>query len=119
MGTLITERISPATEYIRCRNATYPTLEKFDLFWNHGASWRAAWRCEHALCVSRGARCQVDVEGPNLLQVPDELVCEATTADHDQLRDLLVNTMSGVIELAVPLEVDWASGPSWAEAEKH
>ena len=54
-----------------------------------------------------------------LLQVHDELVCEATTADHDQLRDLLVNTMSGVIELAVPLEVDWASGPSWAEAEKH
>ena len=54
-----------------------------------------------------------------LLQVHDELVCEATTADHDQLRDLLVDTMSGVIELAVPLEVDWASGPSWAEAEKH
>ena len=54
-----------------------------------------------------------------LLQVHDELVCEATKADHDQLRDLLVSVMSGVIELAVPLDVDWASGPSWAEAEKH
>ena len=54
-----------------------------------------------------------------LLQVHDELVCETTDADHDQLRDLLVDTMAGVIELAVPLEVDWASGPSWAEAEKH
>jgi DNA polymerase-1 len=54
-----------------------------------------------------------------LLQVHDELVCETVAAEHDALRDLLVQTMSGVIELAVPLEVDTATGPSWAEAEKH
>ncbi len=54
-----------------------------------------------------------------LLQVHDELVCETTPEELDDLRDVLTTTMGGVIELAVPLEVDSASGPSWAEAEKH
>jgi DNA polymerase I len=54
-----------------------------------------------------------------LLQVHDELVCETTEGEVDELRDLLVTAMGAVIELAVPLEVDWARGPSWAEAEKH
>ncbi|CAN5251577.1 DNA polymerase I [soil metagenome] len=62
---------------------------------------------------ARGLRSQL------LLQVHDELVCETIPDEHDELRDLLVTTMAGVIELAVPLEVDSASGPSWAEAEKH
>ncbi len=54
-----------------------------------------------------------------LLQVHDELVCETAPGEQDQLRALLVEAMAGVADLTVPLEVDTASGPSWAEAEKH
>lgn len=54
-----------------------------------------------------------------LLQVHDELVCETAPGEEDQLRALLVETMAGVADLAVPLEVDTASGSSWADAEKH
>jgi DNA polymerase-1 len=61
----------------------------------------------------RGLRSQL------LLQVHDELVCETFPAEQDTLRELLVTEMSGVADLAVPLEVDTAAGRSWAEAEKH
>ncbi len=54
-----------------------------------------------------------------LLQVHDELVCETIPEEQDELQELLVTTMSGVIDLDVELEVDTAAGPSWAEAEKH
>lgn len=54
-----------------------------------------------------------------LLQVHDELVCETAPGEEDALRALLVERMGGVMDLAVPLDVDTAAGPSWAEAEKH
>jgi DNA polymerase-1 len=54
-----------------------------------------------------------------LLQVHDELVCESAPGEEDALRELLVDAMSGVVDLAVGLDVDTAVGPSWAEAEKH
>jgi len=54
-----------------------------------------------------------------LLQVHDELVCETAPGEEETLRALLTETMAGVANLAVPLEVDTATGPSWAEAEKH
>ena len=54
-----------------------------------------------------------------LLQVHDELVCETAPGEEEQLRELLVTQMSGVADLAVELEVDTASGTSWATAEKH
>ena len=54
-----------------------------------------------------------------LLQVHDELVCETAPGEEEQLRELLVTEMAGVVDLAVPMEVDTASGPSWADAEKH
>ncbi len=54
-----------------------------------------------------------------LLQVHDELVCETAAGEEDELRALLVERMAGVADLVVPLEVDTASGPSWAAAEKH
>ena len=61
----------------------------------------------------RGMRSQL------LLQVHDELVCETWPGEEDALRELLVEEMSSVMALSVPLEVDTAVGPSWAEAEKH
>jgi len=54
-----------------------------------------------------------------LLQVHDELVCETAPGEEEQLHALLVREMAGVVDMAVPLEVDTATGPSWAEAEKH
>ena len=54
-----------------------------------------------------------------LLQVHDELICETAPGEEDTLRELLVSEMRGVAELAVPLEVDTASGRSWFDAEKH
>lgn len=59
------------------------------------------------------------MESQLLLQVHDELVCETAPGEEDDLRELLVREMAGVAELAVPLDVDTATGPSWAEAEKH
>jgi DNA polymerase-1 len=54
-----------------------------------------------------------------LLQVHDELVCETAPGEEEALRELLATEMAGVADLAVPLDVDTAAGPSWAEAEKH
>ena len=54
-----------------------------------------------------------------LLQVHDELVCETAPGEEEQLRELLIAEMAGVVDLAVPLDVDTASGTSWATAEKH
>ena len=54
-----------------------------------------------------------------LVQVHDELICEVAPGEGEAVRDLLVNEMAGVAELAVPLEVDTAFGASWFDAEKH
>jgi len=54
-----------------------------------------------------------------LLQVHDELVCETAPGEEALLRELLVEEMSSVMSLQVALDVDTASGPSWAAAEKH
>jgi DNA polymerase I len=66
-----------------------------------------------ARMAERGMRSQL------LLQVHDELVCETVEGEEDALRELLVEEMGGVADLAVPLEVDTAFGPSWFDAEKH
>jgi DNA polymerase-1 len=62
---------------------------------------------------------QRDLDAQVLLQVHDELVCETTRDAAAELRDLLETRMSGVVDLAVSLEVDTAHGPSWYAAEKH
>ncbi|HVL99438.1 MAG TPA: DNA polymerase I [Egibacteraceae bacterium] len=67
----------------------------------------------HERMAARGMGSQL------LLQVHDELVCETAPGEEEELRELLVDAMGGVADLAVPLEVDTALGPSWAEAEKH
>jgi DNA polymerase-1 len=67
----------------------------------------------HERMAERGMRSQL------LLQVHDELVCEAVEGEEEDLRALLVAEMAGVADLAVPLDVDTASGRSWFDAEKH
>jgi DNA polymerase-1 len=72
-----------------------------------------------AMVAVAGEMTRRNLSSQLLLQVHDELVCEAVPEEQDTLRDLLVKRMSGVVDLAVPLEVDTASGSSWATAEKH
>lgn len=52
-----------------------------------------------------------------LLQVHDELVFEAPAEEFDALSTMVVEAMSGVVELEVPLEVSVARGENWALAK--
>ena len=50
-----------------------------------------------------------------LLQVHDELVLEVPEDELEAVRKLVVDTMSGVYPLVVPLKVDTSSGRNWLE----
>jgi DNA polymerase-1 len=52
-----------------------------------------------------------------LLQVHDELVFESPADEVERLSEMAASAMSGVAELAVPLDVSVASGPNWAVAK--
>jgi DNA polymerase-1 len=67
---------------------------------------------QHALDRS-GLRTQL------LLQVHDEVILEVPEDEMDAARDLVVAELSGVAELAVPLDVDTAYGSTWFDAQKH
>jgi DNA polymerase I len=54
-----------------------------------------------------------------LLQVHDEVILEVPDDEVDAALDLVVTTLSNVVELAVPLEVDTALGATWYDAQKH
>jgi DNA polymerase I len=54
-----------------------------------------------------------------LLQVHDEVILEVPEAELERARQLVVDTLGGVVELAVPLEVDTAFGATWFDAQKH
>ena len=51
-----------------------------------------------------------------LLQVHDELVFEVAKGELEQIRALVVEKMSNVVKLSVPLEVQVGTGRSWDEA---
>ncbi len=52
-----------------------------------------------------------------LLQIHDELIFEAPPEEIDAIEQLVVEEMSGVMELLVPLKVDTKRGKNWAECE--
>jgi DNA polymerase I len=54
-----------------------------------------------------------------LLQVHDEVILEVPDAELDAARELVVEQLSSVVDLAVPLDVDVAVGPTWYDAQKH
>ncbi len=54
-----------------------------------------------------------------LLQVHDEVILEVTDEEVDATRALVEETLSSVVDLAVPLEVDSAVGATWFDAQKH
>ena len=51
-----------------------------------------------------------------VLQVHDELVFDAPRAEVDAVRELVIQCMTGVMKLAVPLKVDVGAGENWLEA---
>jgi DNA polymerase I len=54
-----------------------------------------------------------------LLQVHDEVILEVPDEEMDAAQELVVSELSSVVELAVPLDVDTAFGPTWFDAQKH
>ena len=52
-----------------------------------------------------------------LLQVHDELVCEAPRKQASHLSELIADVMSHAMELRVPLKVDVHTGENWLEAK--
>jgi len=52
-----------------------------------------------------------------LMQIHDELVFEVAPEDIDQLAQLVVEEMSQVLPLAVPLKIDVKFGNTWADCE--
>ncbi|MCC5946935.1 MAG: DNA polymerase I [Nitriliruptoraceae bacterium] len=67
---------------------------------------------QHALDRS-GLRTQL------LLQVHDEVILEVPDDELAAAEELVVQTLAGVVELAVPLDVDHAFGATWFDAQKH
>ncbi|MGH9138583.1 MAG: DNA polymerase I [Acidimicrobiales bacterium] len=62
----------------------------------------------------------LDAEGLQsrvILQVHDEVLLEVPPAEHDRAAELTRAAMSGAADLRVPLEVNLAVGPSWADAK--
>jgi DNA polymerase I len=52
-----------------------------------------------------------------LLQIHDELVFEAPEEEVDPLARMVIEEMSGVHPLSVPLRVDVKSGENWGRME--
>ncbi|MCP5029180.1 MAG: DNA polymerase I [Actinomycetia bacterium] len=52
-----------------------------------------------------------------ILQVHDEVILEVPPEEHDAMCELVVGVMADAFDLMVPLEVNLATGPSWAEAK--
>ncbi|WP_145247154.1 DNA polymerase I [Aeoliella mucimassa] len=57
------------------------------------------------------------LESKMLLQIHDELVFDCPDQELETLRKLVVDEMSQVAELRVPLDVDLKSGTNWANCE--
>ena len=52
-----------------------------------------------------------------VLQVHDEVLVESPFAEHDAVNAIVLEQMHGAAELRVPLEVNAAWGPTWADAK--
>lgn len=52
-----------------------------------------------------------------ILQVHDEVILEVRPDERDQMAELTTNVMAEAFDLRVPLEVNMAFGPTWADAK--
>jgi DNA polymerase I len=60
---------------------------------------------------------QEKLQSKMLLQIHDELVFEFPPEEHEQLTKMVIEEMSGAVQLAVPLKIDVKTGLNWAECE--
>ena len=58
-----------------------------------------------------------DYESRLILQVHDEVILEVTADERDHMATMTTEIMADAFDLRVPLEVNLAFGPSWAEAK--
>jgi len=56
-------------------------------------------------------------ESQLILQVHDEVILEVTADERDHMATMTTDIMADAFDLRVPLEVNLAFGPSWAEAK--
>lgn len=52
-----------------------------------------------------------------ILQVHDEVLVEVEPDEHEKVTAVVLEAMSGAFDLRVPLEVNLAYGPTWADAK--
>jgi len=52
-----------------------------------------------------------------ILQVHDEVLLDVPAGEADRAAELTVESMMGAADLRVPLAVNLASGPTWADAK--
>ena len=60
---------------------------------------------------------EAHLQAKMLLQVHDELIFEAPTAEMVQLSQLVPKIMDSAVSLAVPLKVESHYGPTWFDAK--
>ncbi len=72
-----------------------------------------------AMIAVQDAVDQAGLRSQLILQVHDEVILECPDDELDAVTEIVSAAMSGVADLAVPLDVDWASGPTWFDAQKH
>ena len=60
---------------------------------------------------------QEGLEARLVLQVHDEVIVESPVEEHDAVNALVLDAMKHAADLDVPLEVNAAWGPTWAEAK--
>jgi DNA polymerase I len=71
---------------------------------------KLAMNAIHAEMLAKGLKSKM------LLQVHDELVFEVAKGELETLKTLVVDKMSNIVELSVPLDVQVGTGRSWDEA---
>jgi DNA polymerase-1 len=84
---------------------------------NAGIQGLAADIFKVALVRLDRALLDAELESRVILQVHDEVILEVTKAERDRAAELTIDAMRGAADLRVPLEVNLAFGPTWADAK--
>ena len=84
---------------------------------NAGIQGLAADIFKVALVRLDGALESEGLDARVILQVHDEVILEVPPDEHDRAAALTLEAMRGAADLRVPLEVNVAWGPNWAEAK--
>ena len=59
----------------------------------------------------------INAQSRLVLQVHDEVILEVHPDESDLIKTMTIENMKNAAELRVPLEVNVATGPSWAQAK--